>query len=378
VTDRPVTVTILLVGLIPAFVVTSWLVDCHKRTRRELAREWTERGQRDLSQDARLAVTDFTTARSFAPADRTIRFRLATALLRANRPAEAKVQLLTLHAEDSRDGGINRELGRLAARTGDTAEAVRYLDAAVDGTWPTGADADRRETAIELARLFLATHQLPRAQAALIAITRNLPREADAVTTVGRLLSEAGADARALTTLKEALKIDPEYAPAATSIGLIEFRQRDYRIADEYLRRARDNDRLDREAATALRLSDLIITLDPSTAGLTARERVRRVVADVAIARRHLSQCSGPAPTIAVTADLRSRLDAFDHLRTQAVTENSARIDDAMSAVFDAELAAQQTCGTVTDDDRALVRLAGAPSIPRDNATSTMPTAGRQ
>jgi len=360
--NRRLVLAVLLAGLVPAFAATHLVVSQYKEQRLQLAAEWSDRGTRDLAARPQAAAIDFQTALSYGP-DRVMdRLHLAQALAAARRPAEAQAELLTLWTETPGDGEVNLELARVAATSGNLPDAVRYYHAAIDGAWSTGARAARREARLELARLLLAGGQRLAAQSELIALIDDLPPDAKAMTEVGGLLADAGADNRALTLLHSALALDPANATAARLAGRIAYRSGDYHDARTLLTSAQAHGSLDPETAMMLSVSNRVPALDPSARGLGTRARVQRVLAALAVAGSRLAQCQMRAPADDQAAmrlnDLGMRLEVARTRTRTALERDPDLTDDVMSLAFAIEALPASQCGDPSTDDRALQLIA--------------------
>ena len=169
--------TLTLVGLVPAFAGVNGLVAATRARRQQLAAEWAARGARDAAEGRALsAADDYRIAQEYARDRGQYRLQLAQALIDAGRLLEARAQLLTLWSETPGDGVVNLELGRLAARDGDASDAVRFYHGAIDGAWDAGAADARRTARLELARFLTAQGDRAAAQAELIVLSSDPPR----------------------------------------------------------------------------------------------------------------------------------------------------------------------------------------------------------
>ena len=101
--------------------------------------------------------------------------------------APARSQLLTLWSEAPGDGRVNLELGRLAAKDGDVPAATRFYHGAVDGAWDASAADARRAARLELARFLTANGERAAAQAELIMLSGDPPRDSASATQLGEL-----------------------------------------------------------------------------------------------------------------------------------------------------------------------------------------------
>ena len=348
--SRRVVLGLIIAAVAPAFALTQFVVNRYREERTALAAEWSARGDNDLPVRPATAVTDFQTALSYEERD-SDQFRLAKALVAADRPAEANAQLLSLVSDEPSRGDLNLELARLAARRSDVDEAVRYYHAAIDGTWPTGAPAARREARTELARFLMSRGQQLRAQAELIGVIDDLPPDAALITNVASLLVEAGAQARALAVVRRALALDPHNARASELAGTLEFNTGDFRAASRDFLNAATSAPLSSDSRNRLDIAERALELDPYLDRLAVRARAGRVLNALAIAKMRLERCS-PMPALA------DRVDGTVKRRAIDLERDVDLIDDTMDVVFDIERLPEGSCGTDSADDRALALIA--------------------
>ena len=352
------TLGIVILALAPAFAATQAIVSHYRDRRHSLAVEWSTRGERDLAVNAEAAVADFQTALSYSGDDPADRLRLAQALIAARRPSEAEAHLLTLWAEEPGDGPINLALARLRAAEGDVSASMRYYDAAIDGAWTSGATAARRSTRLEFARFLISKGQDIRAQAELIALIDDLPRDPGAMTTVAGLLIQAGADTRAIGLLQRALEVDPDDGDAARLAGEIEFRFGDYARARQYLAIGAKSGTLTNDDQGLFDVSTRVLRLDPSAPDLAARERARRLLLDFDVASARLRRCrtlaASDAAMAARVADLGDRMDRVAKLTQRKLALDAELMDQMSALVFAIEGLPASTCSPDSPDDRAL------------------------
>jgi len=170
--------TLAIVGLVPAFAGVNGLVAATRARRQKLSTAWAVRGARDAAAGHALsAADDYRIAQEYARDRGQYRLQLAQALVGAGRFLEARAQLLTLWSETPGDGVVNLELGRLAAKDGDVPAAIRFYHGAVDGAWETDAAVARRMARLELARFLTTRGAREAAQAELIILSGDPPRD---------------------------------------------------------------------------------------------------------------------------------------------------------------------------------------------------------
>jgi predicted Zn-dependent protease len=147
------------------------------------------------------AAEAFRSALRFAREDRTLRLRLAEALAGADRRGEARAYLLGVWQEQPGNARVNLALARLAAAGGQTDDAARYYQNAIQGAWTEGAEQRRRETRLELAAFLTSQGEPRRAEAELMTLAANLPPDGPQWRRVGDMLQVIGAHRRALECL---------------------------------------------------------------------------------------------------------------------------------------------------------------------------------
>ena len=188
--------TLLLLSfpvLIILFLITSLAVKAYRAKEREVAQAWYVSGERELSAGRpEKALEDFRSALVYARNDSHIELRLAHTLAAAGHFPEARAYLLNLWEREPGNGTVNLELARLAANSGSAPEAIQYYHDAVYGQWADNPAEHRRQARLELAEFLLRVGQKAQAQAELIALTADLPRDAELETQVGALLLNAG------------------------------------------------------------------------------------------------------------------------------------------------------------------------------------------
>ncbi len=363
------TLAILLIASAPAVGVTSLAARLYHARERTLTAQWTARGDADLAASRPLdAVGDYRNALTFAREDRSLRLRLARSLIAANRPAEARAQLLALRDAAPASGVVNLALARLAAGAGDVAQASAFYHEAIAGVWDDRPAQQRRDARLEFATMLLAHHDTTSAQAQLIALVAELPPDSDLQNRVGRLLLDAGAPDRALQLFRARLLRDPRDAEALSGAGESAFATADYAAARRYLTAATRHRALDQGARDALDTASAVLDLNPFERRLSSSERTQRAFLAFRHARTRLAECAqsagvrldAPGSTDRL-AELNASADRLEPaVRRPAFARDSDLLETVMTIVFRIETAAAERCGPPAGTDRALLLLASA------------------
>ncbi len=357
----PVVLTAFLAIIVASFVLTSLFVGRYKDKEAAIARHWFDLGEAALqSSQPELAVDDFQNALAYSRNNDAYRLHLAQALIAAQRPQEARSHLLSLVEAEPGDGFVNLELARLAARAGQAREAQRYYHAAIYGVWPQDPVNRRIRVRFELSQFLLDNHQIARAEAELLELRGVLPAdEVELHLRLANLLTKTGDDRAALEEFREVLAREARSHQALAGAGEAAFRLQDYAQAEQYLRRAVAEQSQDRHSAELLEVATQVRELDPYVYGLRSKERADRALRDFEIAMRRLQQCTqGQAPS-AVTQALQQGKQVEPKLRRREMSRNPDLVNTTMSWVFQSEIVAQQPCGALSAEDRALLLLAG-------------------
>lgn len=361
----------LAAGSIAFFVVTSTVAGAYRGHVEVLSKEWAARGEAALAVgQASEAVEAFENAQHYARGDGKTRMRLAEALVRAKRGEEARSHLMALWAKAPGEGRVNLELARLAAAEGRDEEAVRHYDAAIHGSWEAAADVSRRETRQELIALHLRRGALPQAEAHLIALAPDLPKDARVQTDLGLSFLHTGSPRRALAAFKAALASDPLFAQAAAGAGEASFRLGDHAAALRYLRAAALQLPDDPAITRTLAITDLVFRMDPYRPRLSAAGRARRVGLAWRTAIARLEACAASrqivlskdprAPALPgappVWHAYRQLAPLGSQLSAEALRRDPERIDVVMDGVV-AAARMTETCGPKEPADEALLLI---------------------
>src|ERR1700730_13933340 len=144
--SRETILLLCVVGLVIAFGITGFAARLYHGRRAELARSWFDHGNAELKAGrAAAALSDFRAALVYAqrelPPDEQQQYELdfVQALIATGNSDEARSYLLDMWERAPGNSRVNLELARLAARTGNDADAKRYYDGAIYGVWDRNA-----------------------------------------------------------------------------------------------------------------------------------------------------------------------------------------------------------------------------------------------
>jgi tetratricopeptide (TPR) repeat protein len=363
---------LLTLGTGVLFAVTLLLFNSFKTHREDLAVRWAQRGQAALNEKPQEAVVALRTALRYAPDDRGDQLMLAEALENSGHTDEATSYFLNLWETQPGDGKINVQLARLARKKGDREDAVRYYRAAVFGSWEGDGVVRRRDARLELANYLIDQREFGMAQNELLIAGGNAPADPGLELGFGDALLRAGDANDALKYYQKAMAQAPRSAVVYEKAGRLAYSMGHYARALTWLERAA------RESAgapgtavekddmlTLLKNSERLLVLDP-VRGTTQKDRIGRVLNDLAVAKRRFSGCmaavsaDGSAPASMQALSARWAVAQGISTRT-TMLEEPENEGILMGLVGDTEVLTAQLCGEPAGDDALLLLLAHAP-----------------
>jgi len=396
-------------------VLTNYLYQSYSSHQVELANRWLQRGEQAMRDGKPQAAIDaLSSALAYSPSQRSTEIKLAEALASAGRIQEATVYFNALLESQQGSGVINLQLARLAARQGNTSQAIEDYQRAIYGNWEGDGYVRRRDVRFELINYLISHHLLDQARSELLVAAGNAPEDDISVQLeIARTMEKAQDPSDALHIYTTVLHRHPTLQEALDGAGRTAFELGRYLEAKRYLARALESSGVDREQATALaedrdKLSEAtrLLLLYPSSR-LNPRERNTRILTDRKLAMARLAECtqekaSAPAKTSEVASapapkggsnPLQSLASRFsrqpakpaanqpapppaDPLQaltarwqqppaklTLANLENDPELAQTqIQLIYDTELVTQQICGTPAGDDALLLRIAQAPN----------------
>jgi Tfp pilus assembly protein PilF len=358
----------LVLVTVVLFVITLFLFRSFSAHRAELAQRWSERGRRALQQDKPdQAIIALRTALSYAPGTRAYELLLAQALGEAGRTEESYNYFMGLWETQPGDGNINLNLARLAARKEDRTSAVNFYRAAIYGTWEGDGVPRRAQVRLELARYLIAQHDLDAARMELLIAGGNTPDDYDRDMTLGALLQQAEDPADAWTYYQKAISARPHDPAALEAAGRLAYETGDFENAHRLLERAQTEHAATHSAPNSddvamLNNAARILQLMPAPS-MSARERVGRILAARAIAKKRFDTCSAhfapatplPRPLQALSA----RWSGADGTSTApALLRDPDLRASALQLVYGTEIQTEKLCSAPAGDDALLLRLA--------------------
>jgi tetratricopeptide (TPR) repeat protein len=204
------------------------------------------------------------------------RLALARVLLAQKRRGEAENHLKELVRDDPTSGMLNLLLARVRRGAGDYDQAARHYQRAIYGYWPEAASEERIATRTELIEMFHVQKAWNRMLPELLQLREDLPAGSPGRKKVARWFLDAGSPQEALRVwerLRDERRNDPE-----VHLGLADarFRMGDYRNAYAAYRDALHLDGNSAFAKDGVRLTESILSLDPTARMLRPAERLRR------------------------------------------------------------------------------------------------------
>ncbi|MGH9407755.1 MAG: tetratricopeptide repeat protein [Terriglobia bacterium] len=357
----------LLVALL--FVVTAITVKQFHAQERELGERWYRSGAAMLAHGNPVAaLTDFRAALAHAGGNPLYELRLAQALVDSGHEVEARTYLERLWSANPADGPVNLELALWAERTGNVPEVISYYHNAIDGSWPSGSHAGRRDLRRDLCEYLLDHGQRTAALEELTALRSETPDNPGQMTEVASLFLRSGDYNSAQKEFLRSLRLNRHQPAAWAGAGKAAFLTGDYRAARRYLSDAVAGNPHDQDSAEMLKEADDVLRIDPFDRRVPATVRRRRAILafDTAVAR--LASCAQSRGEN-VTAPAPASQSGLPQLYSQAMntkpemTERSLRndpdlLDSGMQLVFQIERQTNRACGPPLGLDQALLLIA--------------------
>ena len=299
-----------IVAIIAGFGLTKAYVSYLRSLESSLAQRWFQRGEQAVAKGyASVAIDDYRNALGYAEGNPEYRLKLAEALMKEGRLAEARANLLTLWSKDPADAQLNLDLARVYVALKKPELAVRYYRAAIDGVWESDPLQRRVDARMELVHYLMQNGGKARASAELIAIQAESPDDPAVSLKVGDLLLQLGENSRASKSFNAILKQNDKDVDALSGAGQAALAMGDYPQAVRLLTKADDltGSKAGTPQADRLALAQQAYDTDPYLRDLTISQRANRVAAAFDLAMERLRSCASqqtialsPEPPVAV------------------------------------------------------------------------------
>ncbi len=362
--QQPVMLALLSVLLVLFFLFVAGLSRAYYVQRQALGSRWFNRGVADLNaKNFPAAVTDFRTALLYSRDDYQYQLNLAQALIGMKHTGEASAYLLNLWDREPEDGLVNVELARIAAQQRQTKEAVRHYHDAVYAAWPPDQESKRRDARFELIELLLKIGDRAQAQAELIALSENVGDDPAQQEHIGDLFLRAQDYDRALAAFRVSVKSDRHNEADLAGAGYAAFQLGQYPLAEHYLEAAVSYDPHDTQSAEQLKMTEMVLQMNPFRRQISAEQRSRVVMDAFATAGQRLKTCAVPrsaAPRgggsqVGLTDEYAAMKSKITEARLRG---NPELVDSAMDLVFRIERQTSILCGPPAGADMALLLVA--------------------
>ncbi len=360
---EPVLLALLFGLAVLAFLAVGALSRIFHAQQDALAIRWSTRGAADLKlQHFESAATEFRTALLYSRGNFSYELGLAQALIGQKRISEADAYLINLWGRRPENGLVNLELARTAAGRGDTEQALRYYHNAIYAPWPGDQEAQERNARLELINYLLGINARTQAQSEMISLAANLEDDPTQQTNLGALFMRAKDYEHGLAAYRRALSIAPHDPAALAGAGLAAYELGRYPMAQRYLQHAVEDAPGDTASAALLRITELVLQMDPFRRQIRVAQRDRSALDAFAVAGKRLKSCPHAAASLA-PAKSREDLQAEWGKMKPQMTERGFRnnpdlVNTAMELVFKIERTSNQGCQAPTDADVALLLIA--------------------
>ncbi|MBV9507761.1 MAG: chloride channel protein [Acidobacteriia bacterium] len=261
-------------GLIALLIVAGFVNYFYRAGRVARAEEAYRTGNAFMKQSRYPeAVESFRNAVSISP-NPNRRLALGMALAKEEQWGEAAVYLDEVVREQRDSGPAHLALAEIAAKEGRIDAAALEFRRAVDGTWPEKADESRVQARMELVQMLSNAGQRSRAEAELLALAAEAPRQPPLLKRVALMLNTDGLPKQAGALYREVLRRNPRDADALDGLAGAEFAQGDYREAKEAWTKALRIDPTDAAAVKGIDAAEQ--NLKPAVVATPPRKSRRR------------------------------------------------------------------------------------------------------
>jgi len=360
---QPVVLAVLAVLAVIFFLAVTGLSRAYHAQRESLGNRWFSRGVADLNaQRFDGAVMEFRSALLYSRDNYSYQLNLAEALIGLKRTSEASTYLVNLWDRQPEDGLVNLSLARIAVQRGQTEQALRYYHNAIYAAWPSDQEMKRRDARLELVEFMLATNAKAQAQSELIALEENMGEDPSVQERVGDLFLRVPDYEHALAAHQLSIKGEGDNQGALAGAGLAAFQLGRYPLAERYLQAAVKADASDVLSAQRLKITEMVLRMDPFQRKISVAQRDKIVVEDFLTAGERLKSCGVARGVSLPSASQSSLSENWARLKPTINLGDLKRdpdlVESAMNLVFEIERQTSTTCGTPTGADLALLLIA--------------------
>ncbi|HWG58786.1 MAG TPA: hypothetical protein VN661_07040 [Candidatus Acidoferrales bacterium] len=359
-----------LILLVLMFALTAFVTRQYHKRVHELGDQWFAKGDAELQGGgADAAIADYRNGLAFSPDNSVFQFHLAQALAASGHTGEAEGYLRSLLSASPGNGEINLTLARVAVRRSAMADALRYYHAAIYGVWEDDPIAQRWRVRRELCEYLLGRGAASQAEAEIIALANNTPKDQVAqIDTAANLLLRAQVWSRAEDEYRLALAGDRRDQDALAGAGAAAFQLGRYSEAIGFFTRLPQRGRSSGDISEMLATSRAVESGSPFLRGLSPADKAGRLRRALADSEARLSDCVQKSAGVAVPGQEPAGSDpqallteirkAQGALKRASLARSLTLMDADMNLVFEAESAAARRCGPPSGAaDRALVLI---------------------
>ncbi len=360
---EPVLLALLTAAAVAFFLFVTGLSRIYFAQQDSLAVRWSTRGVNSLNMHHyNDAIVDFRGALQYSRDNFTYRLDLAQALMGLNRTDEAYTYLINLWSRQPENGLVNLELARIAAGSGDQEKALRYYHDAIYANWSGDQEREARDARLELIEYLLKINAKTQAQSELIALEAYLGDDPAQQVRLGALFLRIQDNDHALAAYRRSLSANTQNAPALAGAGAAAFAMGKYSLAVRYLQQAVAVAPGDYVSNDRLKISELVVQMDPFRPQIRAAQRDQKVVEAFAAAGGRLKACPVAASYAAPGNTGQDLAAEWAKLKPEVTVSGLRRnpdiVNEAMELVFTVERQASEWCGTPTRTDSALLLIA--------------------
>lgn len=292
----------ILILIIAAVIAGLWIADSFlaRVEQNELqgeAQDAYAAGSRLLHEGkVREAVVQLRKAHSLERDNTSYELELISALMAAGKIDEAEPLLNDVLERDPNEGRANLIAARLMLKKRRVADAKAYYHRAIYGSWPADAAQHRIAARLELINLIKANGTQEELLAELLPLQEEIGKDESLEERLANLFLVAGSPFRAADLYAKLIAHSSKDAEAYAGLGEADLELGDYRAAHIAFAKTATLKPGDASLLAHLNLSHTLNELDPTPRGLGSREKYRRSLKVLDLARNDLEQCVAKSP----------------------------------------------------------------------------------